>query len=285
MAIKRILVHLGQDARARERFGVAADLARSFQARLIGLFQTPDRSIPGYVMDELPVGVFEELSSADKQALTAAKQTFESSNKAAGLTLEWRTVIGSGIEPVESAARCCDLTIVGQKDPEGGVEGVNELAEQLVLTAGTPILVIPYAGDFEVVGRRILVAWDGTREAARAIHDALPLLVRAEEVSVGMVNPPGDSAQAGADITAYLVEHGVSARAHVTVSRLPEDETAVLGPRSVGIGDLLLSAAFDFSADMLVMGAYGHSRLRELVLGGTTRYVLHHMTLPVLMSR
>ncbi len=106
----------------------------------------------------------------------------------------------------------------------------------------------------------------------------------ASEVVVYRVNPPESEHISGATIAAHLAQHGVKAEAHQAVSRIPADETAVIGRRSIGVGDLLLSAASDFGADLLVMGAYGHSRIRELVLGGTTRYILQHMTIPVLMS-
>ncbi len=134
------------------------------------------------------------------------------------------------------------------------------------------------------MGERVLVAWNATREATRAVHDALPFLVKAKEVVVYRINPPQTGHASGADIAAHLARHGVKVEAHDTVSKLPASETAVIGPRSMGVGDLLLSAAADFSSDLLVMGAYGHSRVRELVLGGATRYVLQHMTVPVLMS-
>ena len=98
------------------------------------------------------------------------------------------------------------------------------------------------------------------------------------------VNPQKSGHHPAADLAAHLARHGVKAEAHHTVSKIPSDETALIGRRSIGIGDLLLSAAMDFGSDLLVMGAYGHSRIRELVLGGSTRYILQHMTIPVLMS-
>jgi nucleotide-binding universal stress UspA family protein len=128
------------------------------------------------------------------------------------------------------------------------------------------------------------VAWDGTREASRAVHDALPFLAGVKNVFVYRVNPPDDPHIAGADIAAHPAQHGIEAEAHHTVSKVPVAETAVFGSRSLNTGDLLLSAASDFSVDMIVMGAYAHSRIRELVLGGTTRNILQHMTVPVLMS-
>jgi nucleotide-binding universal stress UspA family protein len=125
-------------------------------------------------------------------------------------------------------------------------------------------------------GERALTAWDGTREASRAVHDALPFLVGAKNVFVYRINPPDDPDIAGVDIAAHLAQHGIEAEAHHTVSKVPEAETAVFDSRSLDTGDLLLSAASDFSVDMM--------RIRELVLGGNTRNILQHMTVPVLMS-
>ena len=138
------------------------------------------------------------------------------------------------------------------------------------------MLVVPYAFERRPVGRRVLVAWNASREAARAVSDALPLLKRAGQVDV-VAFEPGKSGAAhgeepGADIALYLARHGVK----VTVSRVDAPD--------LDVGNQLLSRAFDLSADLIVMGAWGHSRLRELVLGGVTRTVLESMTVPVLMA-
>jgi nucleotide-binding universal stress UspA family protein len=146
----------------------------------------------------------------------------------------------------------------------------------VTLASGRPILVVPYAGRFETVGRCVLIAWNVSREAARAVADAMPLLAAADVVTVLAVDPPpgpgGDGDLPGADIALHLGRHGVEAQIERTVSA------------DVPIGEVLLSRAADLGADLLVMGAYGHSRTRELLLGGATRSILASMTIPVLMS-
>jgi nucleotide-binding universal stress UspA family protein len=146
----------------------------------------------------------------------------------------------------------------------------------VALLTGRPIFVVPYTGTFTNIGRKVLVGWDASREATRAVHDAMPLLAGASSVTVITIDAKetedGHGEIPGADIALHLARHGVSANVERTVSA------------DVGIGNTLLSRANDLEADLLVMGAYGHSRVHELLLGGATRTVLAGMTLPVLMA-
>ena len=173
-------------------------------------------------------------------------------------------------------ARYADLAILGQIDPDDPVAGPRYLPEEVVLGSGRPALVIPYIGAGASLGQRVVVAWDASREAARAVNDALPLLERAEAVSVVTINPRqapfGHGEEPGADIGLHLARHGIK----VDVRRVEAPD--------LDVANALLSELASQSADLLVMGAYGHSRLREFVLGGTTRTILAEMTVPVLMS-
>src|SRR5882762_10478823 len=173
-------------------------------------------------------------------------------------------------------ARYADLAVVARPDPAGQSAGPPGLVESLVLTSGRPVIVLPPRSTASGV-RRVLVGWNAGREAARAVADAMPLLVRAAAVEVLVIDPErrgGDHGQEpGADIARYLARHG----AQVQVRRLSSD--------GQDVGRLLLSQAAAFGADLLVMGAYGHARLNELIFGGVTRTALHDADLPVLMSR
>ena len=148
--------------------------------------------------------------------------------------------------------------------------------ELVALASGRPILAVPYAGQFETVGRRVLIGWNATREATRAVNDAMPLLAAADVVTVLTIDareaPDAHGELPGADISLHLARHGVKATIERTVSA------------GVPAGEVLLSRAADLGADLLVIGAYGHSRMRELLLGGATRSILQSMTVPVLMS-
>ena len=163
---------------------------------------------------------------------------------------------------------------MGQDGPNGSANGVGHLAEEVVLTSGKPILVIPYIGAGKAMGKRVLVAWDASREAARAVADAMPMLEQADEVMVLAVNPGNGAhgAEPGADIALHLARHGIKAEAqHIEA-------------HDISVADVLLSRVADLSVDLIVMGAYGHSRLREIILGGVTRQVFEQMTVPVLMT-
>ena len=173
-------------------------------------------------------------------------------------------------------ARQTDLCVVGQPSEETPEPEAGQLAEAAFMDSGRPALVVPYIGAAPEPMRRILVAWNGSREAARAVHDALPFLLAAERTTVLIVDPQNLGGeigeQPGADLAAHLARHGV----RVEVKTIPGG--------GLSAGDAILAQAADDSADLLVMGGYGHSRLRELVLGGATRHLLAQMTLPVLLS-
>jgi nucleotide-binding universal stress UspA family protein len=176
-------------------------------------------------------------------------------------------------DAVLSRARFADLAVLAQPGPEdsGAATDFDSPAE-IVMGAGRPVLMVPYAGTFVDAGKRVIAAWNGTRESARALADALPFLVGASEVTVLSVNPDRDDAAMESDLKRWLGVHGIKGK------------TRIAHTKDLEVGDVLLSAAADLSADLIVMGAYGRSRLRELILGGATHSIFRHMTAPVLMS-
>jgi nucleotide-binding universal stress UspA family protein len=176
-------------------------------------------------------------------------------------------------------ARYSDLLIIGQDDPDEALLGQGaDLPAYAVMNAGRPMFIVPYAGQFDRIGNRVVVAWDGGLQAARAITTALPILKQAQQVQVAMFDPEAGSRAHGelpeADIGLYLVRHGVK----VECSRKPAGD-------DMDIGNALLSHLADCGADLLVMGGYGHSRFREILRGGVTRTILSSMTVPVLMAQ
>ncbi|MDW8398663.1 MAG: universal stress protein [Acetobacteraceae bacterium] len=258
------------------RLDVAARLAARHGAHLSGLFVV-DIPLP-MIMDASGGGgvlasLIEDMRAAALGDAAAAEAAFRARCERDGIAHEWRVAEGMTAEHVTLAARYADLVVLGQADPEAAEGGAAMPLDDVIFFSGRPVLVVPYAGTFGDVGRRVLVGWKAGREASRAVHDALPLLAAAEKVTVLSVNPGGPADHLpGAAICRHLARHGITAEA----SRLDSAEVAD--------GDVLLNAAADLGADLLVAGAYGHSRLRELVLGGVTRTLLQRMTLPVLFS-
>jgi nucleotide-binding universal stress UspA family protein len=276
MALRDILVHADQSPHFEKRFRIALKLAKSQKSELTGLFSQANA-----FMESRTSGLDKRRKQHEK-ASEALRESVSPTAEAAGVKLNWITAPFDRSEEhvtdqVIFYAQHFDMIIVGQHDEsthDGSVPA--DLAECLVLEAGRPILIIPYAGDFKQVGGRAIVAWNTGRESVRALNDAIPLIQDAKKVKVIAINPRKKGKRHGtvpsADIVQHLIRHGVDAEA---------DHFATDG---VDEGNLLLNIASDERADLLVMGAYGHHRFRELVLGGVTREILDHMTLPVLMS-
>ena len=283
MGFKDILVALDTARPARGRVELAAALAERFDAHLIGLHARLPAEAPrrhGY-FDYFDRSLLDPLYREYQQKIEAdgeaTRRLFEEISGRRGLSAEWRTAAGYPSQITALHGRYVDLIVLGQPDPDDTQAVLfRPLPEEVVLAVGRPILVVPYAGDWKEIGRRVLVGWDSSREATRAINDAMPLLAGAEAVTVLAVDPAGGPAGhgevPGADIALHLARHGVEATIEATVSA------------GIGAGNTLLSRASDLGADLLVMGAYGHSRVRELLLGGATRTVLESMTLPILMA-
>lgn len=174
------------------------------------------------------------------------------------------------LQRLERSALSRDLVVLGQHEP--GEVGSLTHPEAVILACGRPALVVPYVGAFDHVGRKVLIAWNGRREAARAAHDALPLMAASESVTVLSVDADQETTQIGDELVGNLGRHGVKASRDSALSL------------ESSIAEVILSRAADLSSDLIVLGCYGHSRMRELVLGGVTREILRSMTVPVLMA-
>jgi len=276
MTYKTILVHLDHRPRATVRLELAFRLAERFDAHVTALFAPGAARLPSYAYAEGGPALREVLAQRQAEVAQAARQKFQelASRNGAGRA-EWRVSASDPDAAMRLSARYADLVIAGQ--PEAGDEGeLRGLGDELALSAGRPVLFVPYAGPVEEVGRRVLIAWDAGREAARAVTDSLPFLQSAEKVEVTAFDPERlarrHGEEPGADMGLYLARHGVK----VSVAR----QTGA----GYEIGAQILTRAADTGADLIVMGAFGHSRVRELVLGGATRTILEAMTVPVLMS-
>jgi nucleotide-binding universal stress UspA family protein len=171
--------------------------------------------------------------------------------------------------------RSADMIVTGQTDPDWESSPLQDVAERLALESGRPVLVVPYVGRYPEIGRNVVIAWKAGRESARAVFDALPILKQAEQVQILEIDESGGRRNGAAvdnTIAVALARHGLK----------PTVRTSIAG--DISIGDEILSRLADMGADLLVMGAYGHSRMRELVFGGVTRHIVKHMTVPTLFS-
>jgi nucleotide-binding universal stress UspA family protein len=277
MSYKTILLHLDSGTQSEARVEHGIDLARRFDAHLVGLSITAPLVVPSGARTAAVVRIVTEQWEQEKAIAAQIAAAFAKRAQADGVaSIESRVIEGELERVLCLHARYADLVIIGQA--RSGPDAIlpRNAVEHVVLGVGRPVLILPYVGAPAPIGRRILVAWNASREATRALTDALPLLQQASQVDVLTVNAhpqaAGHGEFPGADIALYLTRHGVRANVHPTYA---ED---------VAVGEWLLSRAADHAADLIVMGAYGHSRLREMVLGGATRTMLESMTVPVLMA-
>lgn len=275
MSYKTILVHIDPGKRCSARVDVAIRLAQQHDAHLVALHAIAPFEPPGYVMAEMGPAIIEGQRAVAANELARTEVAFNKQVSAAGLRhVEWRSAVDDLVHAMTLHARYADLVVIGQTDTSENSHVPAGFPERLVLAAGRPVLILPAVGSFTTIGKRILIAWNTSREATRAVTDAIPLLQRADNVHVMAVNPKSGEhgTVPGADIGLYLARHGV--RVEVKADHGAE----------IDVGNELLSRAADLDADLIVMGGYGHSRLKEWVLGGATRTILGSMTAPVLMS-
>ncbi|NML31203.1 universal stress protein [Paraburkholderia antibiotica] len=278
MSYKSILVHLDTSARAHPRLELAVQLAYRFQARLTGLFSTYVPPRQAFVVMAGTAGYYAGHERQRHEKAAALERLFHAELLRAKVGGQWVAADGYANDVVPPYARLSDLIVLGQSNPDDPESFVAEqFVEHVVLSAGRPVLLVPSIGTPRPPGKHVLIAWDGSREATRAIHDALPFLEHAVKVTLLTVHAAGDHPSAdripGADIALMIARHGVTV-----------DVRELNVANDTPVGDALLSQASELDCDMIVMGAYAHSRLHEVILGGATRTMLQSMTVPVLLS-
>ncbi len=275
MAIKDILTitDLNGDQTASR---VAVEFARQSGSHVTGLALAFEPIVPGFLAAPMPT---DYLQVAKTQALDAARAStdkFKGYAELAGTSAESRVeeiITGGNLEAIMGHCRLSDMVVVGQDNPEAPEPMREMLIEGLLFESGVPTLIVPFIskGDFQL--KKVVLAWDGSATAARAVHAALPILEIAKHVTIVIVNKglPLEG-EPGSDIATYLARHDL------------EINVDVINNPPIGVGDALLNYIAENGADLLVMGGYGHSRMREYLVGGATRDILHSMTVPVLMA-
>lgn len=278
MSCDSILVHLDSGRQATQRLALAGRLAVRHGCPLIGLYA-------GFVPEpawcyrmENAQRYFEEDMARREAVREAVRGHFLARADLLPVAAEWRVPERASVASALREARDAGLLVAAQydADSEDGTDG-KQLLEALLLESGRPTLVVPSSGTFETLGTRAVVAWNGSREAARALHDAIPFLAGAR-VHILCAHTATENARPDATPVAHaaqlLERHGAA----VEIEHGP-------GGTDMRVGELILTRASDFGADLVVMGAFGHGRMRERVLGGVTRTLLDSMTVPVMFSR
>ena len=255
------------DSRNGETLDAAVRLAAAREAHLTGMLLVPPLNIPVYAAVPLPDDVMSGYYRDAETEAETLRGTFEKACRSAGVaSFEWQGNAQNIIQSLQDMSPFSDLFVLAQH----GAGDYAWLIGEASLSLGAPILAIPGAGRFDTIGKTILLAWTPRRECARAVRDAMPMLRDAERVVVFRGNAGDDGRDV--ELGAHLARHGVKAEIkHVSAS-------------GVSVGDAVLNTVTDEGCDMIVMGAYGHSRVRELAFGGVTRNVLEHMTVPTLLS-
>ena len=275
MTYKTMLVHLNDSRRAEAVLEPAAQLATRFNSHLIGLHVYAAVPAPPIPMAPAALG---SIVAAERKNSEAIADTFQRLIRNHQFVAEWQLQKVPHVDlarVVMERGRAADLIVAAQTDPDWDLSPLMDFPERLALESGRPVLIIPYAGRHSSIGRRVVIAWNAGRESARATFDALPLLQGADSVHILEIKDRSDASSTLApdtSIAAALGRHGIK----------PEVRTSVAA--DISVGDEILSRAADLDADLLVMGAYGHSRFCELVFGGATRQIARHMTLPTLLS-
>jgi nucleotide-binding universal stress UspA family protein len=281
MTYKTIVVQLDDRKESVPRIRLALELAQACRGRLIGLAVMPRIRMPAGVDGmTLRAEVQTLQENANRERLTAARRLFEDTTKGGAVEVEFHGVVADAAGAMSHELRYADIGVVGQRDPEQTIGDMyTSLPESVAMESHRPVMVVPHIGYSKPVGRKVLLAWNDSSEAIRAATDALPLLRAADKVTLlvvdghklgveesGHVDPPGSKA------AAWLARHGVNVEVINDVS----DGTDV--------GSVILSRVSDLDIDLVVMGIYGHSKLRETLFGGASRTMLGHMTVPTLIA-
>ena len=269
MPIKNIQVYLDNDAACETRIEIAAHLANQYEAHLCGLYSMRKAIIPTGVMASVDVAVYEAIDEASKKQCELARNVFFGNSTVTNIDGEFRFLDGFLTDDLAIRSQYADLLVIPQNQDDEANMNLYYRPRDILLSVACPVLLLPHGLSVALPAQTALVAWDGGRECANALRAAWPMLGRVKKIDVVSVSSNDAEAM---DITLHINRHGIEAETHLIDG----------GERNAG--NIILEQAESLGTDLLVMGAYGHSRLREMVLGGSTKYVSEHAQLPVLFS-
>lgn len=274
----RIAIHLSNDNACARRIDAGLQLAKEHNAEVIGVY--PTDGVVGHYYDEsiIPQDIRKLLRGRRDEFMASVQKLFLERAEAAGVKAEWRAPHGEADEALALHARYCDLLVMSKAERVDSVTSIiPNLPESVVMAAGRPVLMIPNVGNFSTIGERVLYCWDQRREAARAFTDAAPFLRRCKELVVLEIDRDEQAFREAdlrdSDFTTFCEKLGY-----------PKAKHLVKESEDIGVGNVILNTASDAGSDLIVMGAYGHSRMRQWVMGGASRTLLSSMTAPVLLA-
>jgi len=276
--VKNILLHLDHSSGCQNRLETAFALAKNYDALITGLFVVPDYVVPSYVEAQISVDLITDVT---EKALARARDTLSGYQKmaeAAGVRIDAHVVEGQVIPILREHSKYSDLLILGQDQPDDPDNASYGLADALLFEGACACMMVPHSGKLSLPGKRVLLTWNASRESARALREAMPILKTAETLVV-LSSEPDDADTAIArghphadELTRFLESHGI------------ESVSSGISNMDISASDAILGQAAEMNADLIVMGAYGHARLREIILGGVTRDLLKQSPIPLFLA-
>ena len=278
MDFKNILLHLDHSSGCKNRLETAFALAKKYDALITGLFVVPDYVVPSYVEAQISVDLITDVT---EKALARARETltdYEKMADDAGARMEAHVLEGQVIPILREHTKYADLLMLGQDQPDDPDNASYGLADALLFEGACPCMVVPHSGKLAVPGKRVLLTWNASRESARALREAMPILSGAEDVVVLSSEPDDADVEIARghphadELARFLESHGI------------ESVSSGIADLDVSTSDAILGQAAEMNADLIVMGAYGHARLREIILGGVTRDLLKQSPVPLFLA-
>ena len=278
MDFKNILLHLDHSSGCKNRLETAFAMAKKYDALITGLFVVPDYVVPSYVEAQISVDLITDVT---EKALARARETltdYEKMANDADARMEAHVLEGQVIPILREHTKYADLLMLGQDQPDDPDNASYGLADALLFEGACPCMVVPHSGKLAVPGKRVLLTWNASRESARALREAMPILAGAEDVVVLSSEPDDADVEIARghphadELARFLESHGI------------ESVSSGIADLDVSTSDAILGQAAEMNADLIVMGAYGHARLREIILGGVTRDLLKQSPVPLFLA-
>ena len=278
MDFKNILLHLDHSSGCNNRLQMAFALAKKYDAVIIGLFVVPDYVVPSYVEAQISVDLITDVTEKALARASEKLSSYQAMAEEAGVRLEAHVLEGQVIPILREHSKYSDLLLLGQDQPDDPDNASYGLADALLFEGACACMMVPHSGKLAVPGQRVLLTWNASRESARALREAMPILVNAEEVVVLSSEPDDADAEIARghphadELARFLESHGI------------QSVSSGIADMDINTSDAIQGQAAEMNADLIVMGAYGHARLREIILGGVTRDLLKQSTIPLFLA-